>query len=339
LLVVITVIALLIGILLPALSKAREAAIRITGGSQHHQNAIAIHSYAADNNGYAPAGINQDWTVGSKYLAGHIIWGAQPDGARNIAIGMGRLYAKGKDADPGTDFGQFGDYAPIDLAYDPGELTKKGGSEHEVQYYIRDLAFGAYSGWPPVVRNPPDLWDGRVPAHLWELGPWWDITQPNAYMHNSYAYRGPDFSVWDGVPTNPGPPAPPAVGNWHLDQRLSNCIVDGRWAQQFVMADYPGWPKTMWPGEINQEAFHPGGGNVTRGDGSSIFLQSERYERCHYNYHPSSDAAWKAEFCWDLPSNGPLEAHHAIYQSLLFDRLDAEDDNHLPFIAPPDPGP
>ncbi|MEO0514251.1 MAG: DUF1559 domain-containing protein [Planctomycetota bacterium] len=54
LLVVISIIALLIGLLLPALSKAREAARKAACASNMRQLGIAVASYAADNDGFAP---------------------------------------------------------------------------------------------------------------------------------------------------------------------------------------------------------------------------------------------------------------------------------------------
>ena len=50
LLVVISIIALLISILLPALSKAREAAKKVSCLSQVRQIGTFVHIYANDNN-------------------------------------------------------------------------------------------------------------------------------------------------------------------------------------------------------------------------------------------------------------------------------------------------
>jgi len=56
LLVVISIIALLIGILLPALSAAREAAQRVKSASNMRQIGIGIQMYAQDHDGRFPTG-------------------------------------------------------------------------------------------------------------------------------------------------------------------------------------------------------------------------------------------------------------------------------------------
>jgi prepilin-type N-terminal cleavage/methylation domain-containing protein len=54
LLVVISIIALLLSILLPALSRARKQANKVLCATNLHQWALAIHAYAADNNNQFP---------------------------------------------------------------------------------------------------------------------------------------------------------------------------------------------------------------------------------------------------------------------------------------------
>lgn len=64
LLVTLSIIALLISILLPALGKAREAAKMVQCQSQQRQIGIALHAYAADHNGYLPV-----WTSSEQAFA------------------------------------------------------------------------------------------------------------------------------------------------------------------------------------------------------------------------------------------------------------------------------
>ena len=54
LLTVIAIIGLLLAILVPSLSKAKELTTRVLCGSNMHQWGIAVHMYGADNNSYFP---------------------------------------------------------------------------------------------------------------------------------------------------------------------------------------------------------------------------------------------------------------------------------------------
>jgi prepilin-type N-terminal cleavage/methylation domain-containing protein/prepilin-type processing-associated H-X9-DG protein len=67
LLVVIGIIAVLVGILLPALSSARESARKVTCGSNLRQIALAVTMYVNDNKGFLPACYRQ---IGGVYRIG-----------------------------------------------------------------------------------------------------------------------------------------------------------------------------------------------------------------------------------------------------------------------------
>src|ERR1051325_7434439 len=58
LLVVVTIIAVLVGLVLPALGKAKEAAMRTNCANNLRQIGQALVLYAGDNNGQVPPGEN-----------------------------------------------------------------------------------------------------------------------------------------------------------------------------------------------------------------------------------------------------------------------------------------
>jgi prepilin-type N-terminal cleavage/methylation domain-containing protein len=72
LLIVVAMIAVLLALLMPALEKAREAALTVHCASNLHQLNSAFHSYATDNRGVFPdTGINN---LGNGARRWHLLW-------------------------------------------------------------------------------------------------------------------------------------------------------------------------------------------------------------------------------------------------------------------------
>ena len=121
LLVVISVIALLLSILMPSLSRVKASARRIVCSSQLHQVGVAMHLYAAKNDSKLPAveGTLGEWLFDIPYMAAEFV--------RN-------------------------EYAQIELMYCPDNSLRKKNDDELLEYYTSHF-YGGVPGDPPEAFN------------------------------------------------------------------------------------------------------------------------------------------------------------------------------------------
>lgn len=122
LLVVVSIIALLVSILLPALSKARDMARRVVCGANMHQIGIAMHAYASENNDKLPevdpSGDIGQWLFDVPYIAAEFI--------RK-------------------------EYACLEVMYCPSNSLKKKHNDELLEYYTSHFVYSN-----PALRPDPD---------------------------------------------------------------------------------------------------------------------------------------------------------------------------------------
>ena len=319
LLVVISVIALLIGILLPALSKARQAAERSVGASNQHQVGIALFTYAADNNGSVPpeGGSVAPNSPGAD-IAGNAIWESSNSPGRSTRVhGLGRLLPIGKDAIPNTpamviesmsdledaNGAGFGDYLEIDVLFSPYDqrpLRNEGGEVYE-SWYIRRHWFG--SQYDIAWTDPDPLAGVTSPDWLRTYG--WS---GNWCQDSTMMWRGADYHWYDAAWSTTAVRSHRNNG-WTREQN-----------RQFAITDDPGFAeKTVIIERLrytgsNQFAAEPQaaefltptpGANVLLGDGSSEWEGDERWVAFQLQVPlPGEPAPTGGHFGW-----GEFESH------------------------------
>lgn len=196
LLVVISLIALLVGLLLPSLAKARNAANIVKDAANMQQIGRGCGIYASDNNDYAPilGGFSHQDDAPAGNVAGANLCGSNPGGGNtsaggisaplNAPMGLGILIPAGAKATPpaNTKFGSYID--SIDIMFSP--------NDRKPTRLDNNLVYPSFY----VLRD----WFGDTRANNWtKEGLTWGYwsTAANYHLDSSYSYRGGDYSWYD----------------------------------------------------------------------------------------------------------------------------------------------
>ena len=171
LLIVITVIAILAGLLLPALTAARAKGRRMACAANLCQIGLAMESYAGDYGGYFPGGHgwNGSAEVASLTPADFVEWFSDPKTSQKIAVGGGAYgypmegwaFAQGKSTWNAVAFGE----KPLGQTFPQGDLNMgpvnlgfllSCGYLPEARVFFCSSA-PVTSGWDSPWDNPGDM--------------------------------------------------------------------------------------------------------------------------------------------------------------------------------------
>lgn len=196
LLVVIGIIAVLIAILLPALSRAKEQANRTACASNLKQLATAVIMYAQDSRDFMPYANDDDvaataWKNGKGWLYDHTLPAMK---------GIGNMDVSGK-APPATPQDKYIEWVKYGTTYAYLKTTKvfhcpadaqpwNGGPTHPLATYMMNWACGGFGGNEGPTSKSLFL-NGRRPGHKLSRMPpagiiYWeaDETSTNVHMYS-----------------------------------------------------------------------------------------------------------------------------------------------------------
>jgi prepilin-type N-terminal cleavage/methylation domain-containing protein/prepilin-type processing-associated H-X9-DG protein len=293
LLVVVAVIAVLIGLLLPAVQKVREAAARTQCTNNLKQIGLALYNYLGANKQFPYENTSMTDEPRANWLAHLLPYVEQPFKGQHMGLRT--------------------DLTPLITVtlLDPGVRNDAVGNDFLVKTYVcpsdgpkvhrpaqpswdGDLAMGNYLGVNAPNTDQHDPWNNN---HLGVFVYQCHRTDPSSWAQSTWNTSGPPTtvaSIKDGtsntlaVGERPSYPYPPVPGGWQSGSWVYSEMDSGlglpNWDLWVAATDQyghpcPGGPQWFGPGDQNNGcdahhywSKHPGGGNWLFADGSVRFL-------------------------------------------------------------------
>lgn len=178
LLVVVAIIALLVGVLLPALAKGREAGRAATCLSNHRQNFVLLRAYADDNRGWGPALGEPYQTLPNWALVIQSSGGRLGSGSADLYVAGSSLVCPSIRAAVGPEMtrtyainatglaGAPGDRATYDDPARPAHVMFDRVERPSHTPALLDSAAAPVSGTAPPPTRTASVLDLRDPAHV-----------------------------------------------------------------------------------------------------------------------------------------------------------------------------